>query len=179
MTDTREGKVWVGAKVAWMWGEAGNSFWVVHQRMGLYCCSVVQALTVRRCYTITPVDVLAVANRLWCGSVGMAVDLSRGDWGCRCNDLISWNVHSQPLNLWLLWKLNDQCPFQLLVVERPCFLLRTEPPREKVGITSLSLVVQYNEFPEGRWWVPCSRRLAGPRCRPCFFWAPRCSAIVC
>jgi len=64
-------------------------------------------------------------------------------------------------------------------VERPCFLLRTEPPREKVGSTSLSSVVQYNEFPEGRWWVPCSRRLAGPRCRPCFFWAPRCSAIVC
>jgi len=39
MTDTREGKVWVGAKVVWVLGEAGNTFWVVKQRMGLYCCS--------------------------------------------------------------------------------------------------------------------------------------------
>ena len=33
--------------------------------------------------------------------------------------------------------------------------------------------------PVGRWWKPCSYRLAAQWWRSCFQWAPRCSAGVC
>ena len=64
------------------------------------------------------------------------------------NEILSWDVYAQPLNFWLFWRLINQWPFQPLVANasRPCFLLRTDPANEKLGITCLSAVVQ---------WVSC------------------------
>ena len=65
------------------------------------------------------------------------------------NDLISCDVYAQPLSLWLFWRLIDQWPFQPLMDKRGKAVIpaRIDPASEKLGITSLSAVVQ---------WVSCT-----------------------
>ena len=58
--DTREGQVRVGADVPSVRGEAGCFPWAIKQTKIVGCCPGVQALTVRRCFVVTPVDMLAV-----------------------------------------------------------------------------------------------------------------------
>jgi len=41
-------------------GEAGCFFWVTEQSKVVGCCPGIQALTVRACFVVTPVDMLAV-----------------------------------------------------------------------------------------------------------------------
>jgi len=118
----------------------------------LGCCPEVQAFTVRGCFVVTPVDVLAVEvtnvqtgvwerrDGLWCES---------REWRfVDVNDLVSCNVYAQPLSLWLFWRLTGQWPFHPLMDKRGKAVvpLRADPSSEKLRITSLSAVVQ---------WVSC------------------------
>ena len=152
LTETREGQVWVGTDVPLLREEASCFLWVVQHSKVVGCCPGVQALSVRGCFVVTPVDMLAVEvaniqagvwerrDGRWCESrVWRFVDV---------NDLISGDVYAQPLSLWLFWRQIDQWPFQPLMdnVAKPRFPLRTDPATEKLGITSLSAVVQ---------WVSC------------------------
>ena len=83
------------------------------------CCSGIQALTVRRCFVVTPVDMLAVevANihtGMWEHRDGRWCE-SRAWRFVGVNDLVSCDVYAQLLSLWLFWKLIDQWPFQPLM----------------------------------------------------------------
>jgi len=82
LANTRESQVWVGADVPSVREEAGCFLWVIQQSKVVGCCPGVQALTVRRCFVVTLVDVLAVevtnvGYRQVCGNVGMAVGVNR------------------------------------------------------------------------------------------------------
>ena len=84
--------------------EDGCFLWVIQQSKVVGCCPGVQALTVRRCFVVTPVDVLAVEvtnvqTRLGCGNVGMANGVNREREGFRCWDLVSSDAYAQPLSL--------------------------------------------------------------------------------
>ena len=59
-SDTREGQVRVGADVPSARGETGYFVWVVKQSKFVGCCPGVRALTVRGCFAVAPVDMLAV-----------------------------------------------------------------------------------------------------------------------
>jgi len=96
-------KVWVGADVPTAREENGCCLWVLQQSKVVGCCPGVQALTVRGCCVVTPVDVLAieVANV-------QAVVWERRDgrwsesraWRCvDVDDLVSCDVYAQPLSL--------------------------------------------------------------------------------
>jgi len=50
----------VGADVPSMRRETGCFLWVIQQSKVVGCCAGVQALTVRRCFVVAPVDMLAV-----------------------------------------------------------------------------------------------------------------------
>jgi len=67
-----------GSRLSFPTLETGSSVWVVQQPKVIGFCSDVQALTVRRCFGVTPVGMLAVedGNILRCGNVGMAVGVS-------------------------------------------------------------------------------------------------------
>ena len=41
-------------------GDTGCFLWVIQQSKVVGCCPGVQALTIRRCFVVTPVDMLAV-----------------------------------------------------------------------------------------------------------------------
>ena len=60
MADIREGQVRVDADVPSARDKAGYFLCVEQQAKFVGCCPGGQALAVRRCCTITPVDVLAV-----------------------------------------------------------------------------------------------------------------------
>jgi len=60
LAETREGQVHVGADFPSVREEAGCFLWVIQQSKVVGCCPGVQALTVRRCFVVTPVDMLAV-----------------------------------------------------------------------------------------------------------------------
>jgi len=78
--ETREGQILVGAGVPSVREEAGCFLRVIQQSKVVGCCPDVQALIIRRCFVVTPVDVLTVevANKQeGCGNVGMAVGVNR------------------------------------------------------------------------------------------------------
>jgi len=81
-----------------------------------------QALPVRRCFVVTPVDMLAVEVTNIQTVVWKRWDdrwyESRGWRFVDVNDLLSCNVYTQPLSLWLFWRLIDQWPFQPLMDKR-------------------------------------------------------------
>jgi len=60
LAETRESQVWVGAEVPSVREETGCFLWVMQQSKVVGCCPGVQALTVRRCFAVTPVDMQAV-----------------------------------------------------------------------------------------------------------------------
>jgi len=60
LAKTCEGEIWVCADVSSMRKKAGCFLWVVQQSKVVGCCPGVQALTARRCFVITSVDMLAV-----------------------------------------------------------------------------------------------------------------------
>jgi len=60
LAETLEGQVWVGPYVPSVRRETGCFVWVIQQSEVVGCCPGVQALTVRRCFVVTPVDMLAV-----------------------------------------------------------------------------------------------------------------------
>jgi len=83
--------------------ETGCFLWVVQQSKVVGCCPGVQALTVRGCCVVTPVDVLAVEV----ASVQAGVWERRdGRWSesrawrfVDVGDLVSGDVYAQPLSL--------------------------------------------------------------------------------
>ena len=96
--------------------------WTVQQSKVVGCCPEIQALAVRGCCVVTPVDMLAVevANvqiRVWERRDGRWSE-SRAWRFVDVDDLVICNVHPQPLSLWLIWKLIGQWPFQPLVDRR-------------------------------------------------------------
>ena len=89
-----------GADVPSMRRETGCFLWVIQQSKVVGCCAGVQALTVRRCFVVAPVDMLAVEvsniqagvwerrDGRWCKSrAWRIVDV---------NDLISCYVYAVP-----------------------------------------------------------------------------------
>ena len=83
--------------------EIGCFLWVVQQPKVVGCCPGVQALTVRGCCVVTPVDVLAieVANvqaGVWERRDGCWSE-SRAWTFVDVDDLVSCNVYAQPLSL--------------------------------------------------------------------------------
>ena len=60
LAEACEGQVYVGADVPTAREETGCLLWVVQQSKVVGCCPGVQALTVRGCCVVTPVDVLAI-----------------------------------------------------------------------------------------------------------------------
>ena len=60
MADTREGHIQGGADVPTVRGETGGFLWVIQQSKVVGCCPGDQALTVRGCFVVPPVDMLAV-----------------------------------------------------------------------------------------------------------------------
>jgi len=113
------------AKYGWVSSvreEIGYSLRVVQQPKIVGCCPEIPDFTVRRCCVVTPVDILAVEV----ASIHVGVWERRDSRRCETrvwrfvdvNDLVSCDVYTQPLSLWLLWILFDQCSFQLLVNKR-------------------------------------------------------------
>ena len=146
MADTREGQVCVGAVVQSVRGETGYSFWVVQQTKIVGCFPGVQALTVR-CCPVSPVNMLAVevANigyRLGCGNVGMACGVSGEHAVCDVNDLTFCDIyaHHSVSDCSGDWSTSSHSNRLWTNVARACFLLRTDPASEKLGITNLSSV---------------------------------------
>jgi len=103
LADTRQGHVRVGADVPSVRGETDHFIWVIQQSKVVGCCPGIQALTVRRCFVVTPVDIFAVEvaniqagvwerrDGRWCESRAWRfVDVY---------NLISCDVHAQPLSL--------------------------------------------------------------------------------
>ena len=101
------------------------------------CCPGVQALTVRRCFVLAPVDMLAVEvtdiqagvserrDGRWCESrAWRVVDV---------HDLVSCDVYTQPLSLWLYWRLIDQWPFLPLMDKRGKAVVPAQDWPRKVG----------------------------------------------
>jgi len=93
-------------------GKTGCFLWVIQQSMVVGCFPGVQALTVRGCFVVTPVDMFAVEvanietgvcerrDGRWCESrTWRFVDV---------HDIISCNVYAEPLSLGLLWRLIEQ-----------------------------------------------------------------------
>ena len=96
--------------------------WVIKPTKVVGCCPGIQALTVWRCFVVTPVDMLAVevANvqtGMWERRDGRWSE-SRAWRFVGVDDLVSYDVYAQPLSLWLFWRLIDQWPFQPLVDKR-------------------------------------------------------------
>jgi len=60
LAETREGHGRVGADVPSVGGETDCFYWVIQQSKVVGCCPVIQALTVRGCFVVVPVDMLAV-----------------------------------------------------------------------------------------------------------------------
>jgi len=60
LAKTRKGQVWVGANIPSVREETYCFLWVVQQSKVDGCCPGVQALTVRRCFVATPVDMFVV-----------------------------------------------------------------------------------------------------------------------
>jgi len=60
LAEAREGQVWVGADVPTAREETGCFLWAVQKSKVVGCYPRVQALTVRGCCVVTPVDVLAI-----------------------------------------------------------------------------------------------------------------------
>ena len=87
-------------------GERRNCFfhWAIEQSKIVGCCPRVQPLTVRRCFVVAPVEMLAVevANiqtGVWEGRDGRWCK-SRAWRFLDFDDLISCDVYVQPLSLW-------------------------------------------------------------------------------
>ena len=116
LVKTREGLVRDGADVQWVRGETGRFLWVKQQSKVVGCCPGV--LSPSGCFVVTLVDMLAIAvanmqNGMWERQDGRWCE-SR-EWRLvDANDLISCD-YTQPLSLWLLWRLIDLWPFQPLV----------------------------------------------------------------
>jgi len=113
LAETREGQVWFGADVPTVREEAGCFLWVIQQSKVVGCCPEVQALTVKRCFVVTPVDMLAFEDTKiqtgvwkrrdgrWCESrawrfvrYGFTLTLR-----FYVDDLVSCDVYAQPLSL--------------------------------------------------------------------------------
>ena len=87
-------QVWVGADFPLVRGETGCFLWLLKQSKVVGCCPEVQALTFRGCFVVAPVDMLAleVAKIQTWGN-------SRAWRFVDVNNLISCDVHAQPLSL--------------------------------------------------------------------------------
>jgi len=92
LAPTRDGQVLVSADVQSVRGEAVCFLWVIQQTKVVGCCPGVQALTVRGCFVVTPVDywqlkrpvmLLAVSPSVFSWSM-----LRRGSYFC-CHALLS------------------------------------------------------------------------------------------
>jgi len=108
---SRSLEFWAGACRSW-----GS------RRKVVGCCPGVQALAVRGCCVGTPVDMLAieVANvqtGVWERRDGRMSE-SRAWRFVDVDDLVICDVYTQPLSLWLIWRLIDQWPFHPLVDKR-------------------------------------------------------------
>ena len=106
LAETREGQVWVDADVPIAREETDCFLWIIQQCEVVGCCPGLQALTVRRCFVVTPVDMLAVEVT----NIQTRVQKCR-DGGCcesqawrfvDVNDLVSCNICAQPLSLIIL-----------------------------------------------------------------------------
>ena len=104
------------------WEKLACFLWVIQKCKVVGCCPGVQALSVRRCFVVTTVDMSAVEvtniqtgvwerwGGLWCESRAWRfVDV---------NDFKSCDVYAQPLSHWWFWRLIDQWPFQPLMDKR-------------------------------------------------------------
>ena len=134
-------------------GKTGCALWVVHQLKFVGCWPVIHGLTVSKCYIITSLQPQLMcwqlkppAYRLECGNVGMAVDVSREGGGLQTL-MISYSAMSRHnhsvSDCSRGWSTSDHFNRSWTNVERPWFLLRTDPASEKLGIISLSAVVQW------------------------------------
>ena len=104
LVETGEGQVRGVADVPSARGATGCFFWVIQQYKVVWCCPGVQALTVKRCFVVAPVDMFAVevANiqaGVWDRRDGRWCE-SRAWRFVDVNDLISCNVYAQPFSLW-------------------------------------------------------------------------------
>jgi len=84
LANTRQGQLRVGAYVPSVRGETGCSLRVVQQSEVVGSCPGVQALTDRRCFALTPVEIWHFKSptcRLGCGNIRMAVGASRESGG--------------------------------------------------------------------------------------------------
>ena len=102
-SETPEGQVRVGADVPSVRGETSCFVWVIQQTKVFGCCPGDQALTVRRCFLVTPVDMLAVEAT----NIEAGVWERRDDRWCESRawrfvdvvDLLSCDVYTQALSL--------------------------------------------------------------------------------
>ena len=144
LADTRECQDRVGVDVP-----SARDVWVVQQLKVVSCCPGTQALTVRRYCTVTTVavltvDVASVQTGGWERRDGRVCE-SREWRFVDVNDLISFDVYLQPLSLWLLWRWSTSVHSNRswTNVARPCSCSGLTQLSEKLGITSLSVVVQW------------------------------------
>ena len=103
LAKTREGQVWVGADVPTAREETDCFLWVLQQSKVVGCRPGVQALTVRGCCVVTPVDMLAIE----------VANVQTGGWERRdgrwstlrawrfvdVDDLVTCDVYADPLSL--------------------------------------------------------------------------------
>jgi len=113
---------WVGADVPKAREETGCFLWFVQQTKVVGCCPGVQALAVRGCCVVTPVEMLSievasVQTGAWERRDGRRSE-SRAWRFVDVDDLATCDAYTQPLSLWLIWRLIDRWPFQTLVDKR-------------------------------------------------------------
>jgi len=103
LAKTRKGHFWIGADVPTAREETGCFLWAVQQSKVVGCCPGVQAVTVRGCCVVNPVDMLAVEVTNIQTGVWKRRD---GRWGesrtwrfVDVDNLVSCDVCAQPLCL--------------------------------------------------------------------------------
>jgi len=139
MADAREG-LRVGANIPSVKGETGYTPWIVQQLEVVGCCPRVQALTVRRCCPATPVEIANVQNGVWERRDSRGCE-SREWWFVDVNGLVSCKITVSDCSGNWSTSVHSNC--SRTNVARPCFMLRTDPASERLGITNLSAVVQW------------------------------------
>jgi len=111
----------------------------------------------------------------------MAISVSSECGGLQTNDLTSCDVYTQPLSLWLLWRLVDQWPFQPLKDKHGKAVIPAQdwPSWWEVRYHYIVACLQLCSGPLVGWWVPCSCSLAAWLCWSYLWWTSRCSSAEC
>ena len=143
--------------------ESGCFLWVIQQYKVVRCCPEVQALTVRGCSAVAPIEVLAVeaANtqtEIWERRNGRRCE-SRAWRFVDVNDLVSCGVYAQPLSLCS----GDWWPVTILTAREQTWQGRASSSWLAQLVRSwesLACLQLCSGSPVGRWWMPCSYRLA-------------------